>query len=260
MQWLQRRQGAAFYARYYDLVFGLARFERRLSCFNYGYAHLDAEGAYEDAEECFQLELYRQVALAAGAERIAGGTLLEISSGLGGGLAFLQRRFRPRLGIGVEKALPAVIASRRRFGLVVVEGDATDLRLPDAAFDVVLNVEASHVYFGPAFLGEVARVLRPGGVFVLADSRRKPPDVVAPFLRKHLGRAGLTLTSLRDITANVALSSTLDDPRRERILRRLPPPLRGMVRTMLGGVTTEPYRRLQARETTYFIAVAERRG
>lgn len=117
-------------AMYYDAVF---RFAPRLGvkCFNYGYAANDAETPSNESDaEPFQIELYRQTALAAGADRLANGCVLEISCGLGGGLAHLVDLFRPRLAIGVDLALPAVLTARERFGLIAVRGDATDLRLP----------------------------------------------------------------------------------------------------------------------------------
>jgi len=52
------------------------------------------------------------------------------------------------------------LSARQRFGLITVKADATDLRLPSDAFDVVINVEASHVYFGDAFLAEAAAASR----------------------------------------------------------------------------------------------------
>src|SRR5262245_61949408 len=86
---------------YYSLVY---RFASRLgvSSFNFGYAEIDDQESPASREgERFQLELYRQTALAAGEGRIAGACVLEVSCGLGGGLAHIVRTFGPRLAIGV---------------------------------------------------------------------------------------------------------------------------------------------------------------
>jgi fatty-acid O-methyltransferase len=57
-------------------------------------------------------------------------------------------------------------------GLDFVQGDAQNLHFPDQSFDAVINVEGSHIYPNfERFLGEVARVLRPGGHFLYADFR-----------------------------------------------------------------------------------------
>ena len=49
-------------------------------------------------------------------------------------------------------------------------GDAENLPFDDASFDVVTNLESSHTYPDiRAFLGQVRRVLRPGGWFLHTD-------------------------------------------------------------------------------------------
>ncbi|HEX3865368.1 MAG TPA: hypothetical protein VHV78_01405, partial [Gemmatimonadaceae bacterium] len=78
---------------YYSLAFRVAA-SWGVSCFNYGFAPLSPELA-GDAEcaEPYQLEMYRQAATLAGVERFRCATVLEISCGLGGGLAHLTRAF-----------------------------------------------------------------------------------------------------------------------------------------------------------------------
>jgi SAM-dependent methyltransferase len=257
VRWAERRIGTKRAAPYYySLVFWAAAREG-VSCFNYGYADL-SDAAAPDAEfsEKRQFELYRQTALAIGADKFRESCLLEISSGLGGGLDYLARTFRPRLCVGLEQATPAVVSSRRRFGLIVVQGEAENLNLPDEAFDIVLNVEASHVYYGDAFLCEVARVLRPGGTFAIVDSRILTPEQAKAWLENDLRRCGLSMTSFRDVTKNIARACELDDPRREALLMRAPPPFRSVLRTFLGGVTTPNYRNFMEKRSTYFIATA----
>lgn len=256
MRWAERKIGSKRAAPYYysAVFWGAAR--HGVSCFNYGYADLSDTGNEQDRSEKYQLELYRQTALAITADLFSNACVLEISSGLGGGLDYLSRAFKPRLCVGLELAMPAVVSSRRRFGLIVVQGEAENLNLPDEAFDIVLNVEASHVYWGDAFLGEAARVLRPGGVFAIADSRGLTPEEAEVWLENDLRRSGLNMASFRDVTENVARACELDDPRREALLLRAPPPVRGALRTMLGGVKTPNYRNLRDRRSTYFIATA----
>ena len=255
---LQHWRGKNFFDDYYKFIFEAARFEKRLTFFNRGYAHLDADAQYEDVAERFQVEMYRQVALAAGDGALAGTNLLEIASALGGGLSFIARTYRPRLCIGVERSRAAVALARKRFGLVVVEGDARDLRLPDAAFDVAVNIESSNAFFGDAFLSETARVLRPGGRFLFADHRRVPPAEIEAYLRGQFAPFGLELQTIRDISANVARSDELDDDRRELLLARLPKALRGVLRPMFNGITTDNHRNLKTGASTYFIAVFEK--
>ena len=101
--------------------------------------------------------------------------MLEVSCGHGGGASYLVRTFRPALYTGMELNQSAVEFCRRRHilpGLDFVHGDAQDMPFPDQAFDVVVNIEASHIYLDcQKFFGEVARVLRQGGHFLYADVR-----------------------------------------------------------------------------------------
>ena len=55
-----------------------------------------------------------------------------------------------------------------------VQGSALDLPFPDATFDVVLNVEASNDYGDrPRFFREAARVLKPDGLLLYADTMKQ---------------------------------------------------------------------------------------
>lgn len=243
---------------YYGLVY---RFIARLgvSSFNYGYAEIDEQRIpAETGDEPYQLELYRQTAFAAGADRLSGAVILEISCGLGGGLAHIVRTFSPRLAIGADLVATAAASARKRFGLVTVQADATDLRLPAETFDVVLSVEASHVYFGDPFLAEVARVLRHGGRFVLTDNRLMSPQEAQVWLKDALAPHGLALVDFRDITANVKRSCELDTPRREKLLAKLPLPMRSPLRAMIGGTSTAAYANMRDGKTCYFIATADK--
>jgi SAM-dependent methyltransferase len=59
-----------------------------------------------------------------------------------------------------------------------VVGTAMALPVADASFDVVTNVESSHCYPDiEAFYREVARVLRPGGIFLYTDLLPSDPDL-----------------------------------------------------------------------------------
>jgi len=83
-----------------------------------------------------------------------GGDVLELGCGAGNALPALRRRLRPARLVGVD--LQASVG---------VRADVTALPFPDSTFDVVVDFGTCQVA-GPEALGEVARVLRPGGVFV----------------------------------------------------------------------------------------------
>jgi ubiquinone/menaquinone biosynthesis C-methylase UbiE len=110
-----------------------------------------------------------------GLDDYAGKMVLEIGSGAGEGLNFLSRVADGGRFLGVELSSMAVRRANAILGrgdqLRYVQGDAEALPLGDEEVDVVISVESSHNYPDlPAFLGEVARVLKPGGYFSYLDA------------------------------------------------------------------------------------------
>ncbi|MFC6991342.1 class I SAM-dependent methyltransferase [Haladaptatus sp. GCM10025707] len=87
-----------------------------------------------------------------------------------------RRRPHPRNG----RTRPIVVPLLR--GVV---GDAEGLPFPDDTFDAVSCRIAAHHFPDPAtFVAEVARVLAPGGVFVLEDNVAPDDEVLAEFLNR----------------------------------------------------------------------------
>jgi SAM-dependent methyltransferase len=241
---------------YYDLAFRAAS-SWGVSTFNYGYAPLSAEiASTETRVEPYQLEMYRQAAQAVGFNVLRGAVVLEVSCGLGGGLGYLARTFGIGTPIALDRAQPGVRSAKRRFALHGVKADALSIPLASSSVDVVLNVEASHVYWGTPFLAEIRRVLKPDGRLVLIDSRDLTPSDAQAYLREHYAASGLRLTSFRDITTNVIDSCVADTPRREALLRRVPFFLRPSLRPMLGVEGSSRYDCFYTRKTTYFISTA----
>src|SRR5262249_39999190 len=100
---------------------------------------------------------------------LSGKDVLEVSCGHGGGASYLVRTFHPASYTGLDFNDPGIAFCKKTHnlpGLRFVHGDAENLPFPDESFDVVINVEASHIYNDfRRFLGQVTRVLRPGGHF-----------------------------------------------------------------------------------------------
>ena len=120
------------------------------------------------------IQLYHHVATQSGYD-LAGKTVLEVSCGHGGGASWLTRTFSPASYTGLDLNPTGIAFCQKHHqvpGLTFQQGDAQHLPFPDAAFDAVINVEASHCYPDfPGFLAGVAQVLRPGGSFLYADFR-----------------------------------------------------------------------------------------
>jgi ubiquinone/menaquinone biosynthesis C-methylase UbiE len=107
----------------------------------------------------------------------ARGDTLEIGIGTGRNLEFYPAGTR-LLGIDVSPAMLAIARRRaRNLGRVidVRQGDAQSLAFPDAWFDtVVCTLVLCSVPDDRRTLGEVARVLKPGGRLVLVEHVRSP--------------------------------------------------------------------------------------
>jgi SAM-dependent methyltransferase len=122
-----------------------------------------------------------------------GAEVLDAGCGVGYGSAFLGEA-AARV-VGVDRDEPAIAYARARYGGPNVEfrvGDVAALEFPDASFDAACAFETiEHVDDAGAFVGEVARVLRPDGVFVVSTPRADETTAspANPFHRVELSRA-----------------------------------------------------------------------
>ena len=190
---------------------------------NYGYAPVNPqtpplELRPEDQAQRYSIQLYERVA---GAVDLRDEDVLEVGSGRGGGASFVMRYLGPRSVTGVDFSGKAVAFCQRQYkagGLSFRRGDAERLPFADDSFGAVLNVESSHCYNSmERFLGEVRRVLRPGGHFLFADIRLRG---AVPRLREQLRGAGLRVLEEECITANVLRSLKLDSERKLSLIER----------------------------------------
>ena len=249
---------------WYPLLTGLAR-NAPVSFLNYGYddpagAPAPPLAADEEADRpCAQL--YHRVA---GGLDLAGLQLLEVSCGHGGGASYVARHLGPAAVHGVDRNPRAIALCRRRHGgvsgLSFARGDALALAAPAGSFDAVLNVEASHCYRDmPRFLGEVRRVLRPGGRLLFADFRSAGPPLAA--LARDLAASGLAVEDTEDLSAGVVRGMRLNTPRYLGLVRRLAPPALWPVLARFAGVEGSPvYRELADGRTVYVRYVLSKPG
>ena len=110
----------------------------------------------------------------------------------------------------------------------------------------MLNVESSHCYGDvERFVAEAARVLKPGGVFVICDFRSSQADMAA--LEATLrAQPRLELLEREDVTANVVAALEEDDARKRReIAERTSVLTRGLMNEfagLRGGAIFEGFR------------------
>ena len=246
--------------RLYDLLYSLRWGETTTN--NYGFAPAET-----DEPERFQLQLYSELLKlleqAGGATRVE--QVLEISCGRAGGLRHvaLSLSGRPRI-IGLDFSMHALRFCRTHHAalgnLTFVRAHSLKLPFADGAFDLVINVEASHAYRDdPAFLREVRRVLGPEGRFLYADYRRRRKVHRLEQLIRAAGLAG----ALHDITANVVRACELDSERRRALIRSWLPWWAQLVgrrrlERYVGLPGTASFERFRNRDRMYFIACLAR--
>lgn len=183
---------------------------------------------------------------------LAGRDVLEVSCGRGGGASFVSRAFKPRRYVGVDLSQENVRLAKERAardGLEFTIGNAEQLDLPDQSFDVVINIEASHLYDDRGrFFTEVLRVLRPDGHFCYTDGCWADDDCTADLLA-----AGFELLERREITDNVIHALRKDSARREALFEAMANrELREEYKNWGGVIGYRAYNRFEAGQTRYF--------
>ncbi|BEQ15949.1 class I SAM-dependent methyltransferase [Desulfoferula mesophila] len=112
-----------------------------------------------------------------------GSDVLEIGCGRGEGGRLLREHTRPRRLLLMDMD-PAMARLARLRGENVLVGDAEALPLKSASLDAVFGFGfLHHVPDWRAALGEVARVLKPGGVYFLEEFY---PATYQNFLTRHI--------------------------------------------------------------------------
>jgi ubiquinone/menaquinone biosynthesis C-methylase UbiE len=224
------------------------------SFMNYGFAPLSAELGGSGEPEKYCLQLYRQLI---GDTGLRGKRVVEVSCGRGGGAAHVASTYQPASYLGIDISEKNLALAAQRYAapnLRLQQGNAEALPLGDASVDVLLNVEASHLYDNPAtFFAEVHRVLVAGGRFLhvdLAWKDKDPPGMIAA--------AGFTVNEVIDITANVVQALDLDSVRREQIVQSFPEAMRKDFRDWSGVKDFRAYNRLKSGEWVYRITRATR--
>jgi SAM-dependent methyltransferase len=183
---------------------------------------------------------------------LAGRDVLEVSCGRGGGANFVSRTFAPQRYLGVDLSEENVRLARERATrkeLTFAIGNAEQLDLPDASFDVVVNVEASHLYDDRTrFFAEVARLLRPGGYFCYTDGCWADDNCSEDLLD-----AGFDLLERLEITSNVLHALRKDSARRTALFDGMTNrELREEYKHWGGVVGYRAYNRFEAGQTRYF--------
>ena len=222
----------------------------QFSVLNYGFTSEPENSVIAaDEPEFYCLRLYEHTVRDT---PLSGKDVLEVSCGRGGGASFVSRAFEPKRYVGVDLSEENVRLARSRAargGLTFEIGNAEQLDVPDGAFDVVINIEASHLYDDRGrFFVEVLRVLRPGGYFCYTDGCWADDDC-----SEELLDLGFDLLERLEITSNVLQALRKDSARRAKLFDAMKDrDLREEYKHWGGVVGYRAYNRFEAGQTRYF--------
>jgi SAM-dependent methyltransferase len=216
----KRTFGKYFYNWLYGLKWGKARTN------NYGFGPAGTEAIQYSPDERYQIQLYRELAQSIGDAAWKDQIVLEVGCGRGGGLHFLHRQVQPAHTHGLDFSQNAINSCQSEFvaekdRLHFVQGDAMSLPFDKGEFDIVFNVESSHIYSDQAkFLREVARIMKPNARFLIADYRHLGEGLQK--FRDDAKAAGLEMVSERNISKAVLIACKADTARREALVSQAP--------------------------------------
>lgn len=232
-------------------------------CFNYGYI--------DDVTEAEPLELHPKLDIIRHNLQLyhhlvrdvemAGKDVLEVGCFRGVGLLFVHQYKQTRSATGVDLQPDAVdfcIKQHGQNGLRFEVGSAEALPFEGGSFDTVINVESSHCYGSmEAFLGEVARILRPGGYFLFTDYRHGDESDV---LQRQLRQSGLSVEAMNDITRQVMKAIEADQNGMAHLVNTATPMwLRRIFRRFASdGRESEIWQRMNTGKTQYMSAIMQK--
>jgi SAM-dependent methyltransferase len=214
-------------------------------------------------------DLHRIVALATehGGERV-----VDVGTGVGHTLRRVAPSFRRAVGVdATREMLAAGVSVLARAGVtnaLLVQADATALPVASRSADVVTSRLAAHHFADAAgAFREIARILRPAGLFVLVDNYAPDEPLLDRFineletLRDPSHVRNHTLAGWRDLLELAGLRTTVDTDTAitklttENWLERsqTPPDRAEEVRRRLGTAPPEAAEAFQITATTFAV-------
>lgn len=108
------------------------------------------------------------------ASGLESGELIDLGCGTGYYLGQLTPRFSRSVGVDISEGMLAVAAAAHP-NVEFLKADLTDIPFHDGSFDVALSCRTmTHVNDPRKALGEIARVLRPGGIAIITNIDHGP--------------------------------------------------------------------------------------
>jgi len=216
---------------------------------NWGYASLNKDGIMlkslkaEDEADRYSIQLYHFMSTAMGTfNNLEGKTLMEVSSGRGGGLDYIARYLNPKKCIGVDISEVQTAYCKKIYQhnpkIDFVLGDSQKLskikELEEEQLDIVINVESGHCYPNfKKFIQEVEKVLVPGGHFAYSDFR---PAHEWASVEEELRSTSMKVVKKEIISENVMHALKLDEERKSKLMEKKLGPVLKFYFKLIGGV------------------------
>lgn len=135
------------------------------------------EDSYQSSPERYLIYLFHLVTYQFARDYVRGKVVLDYGCGSGYGSHYLAPDCEHITGIDISKQAVEFAASRYQADnlsyQVIAPAETAPLPFADNSFDTVVSFQViEHIQQVDAYLGEIQRVLRPGGVFVCATPDR----------------------------------------------------------------------------------------
>jgi ubiquinone/menaquinone biosynthesis C-methylase UbiE len=187
--------------------------------------------------------------------------VLEVSTGLGGGLRVLAQYFPAAAIFGLDYVRASILRSRRTLpeaALTVANAQAAPFK--DRSFALIVNVESLHAIDAERFFSEARRLLTEDGLLIIIDFRKAPVEGLKHWITGQTNASGMSIVEFLDLTRNAIASARSDAPRRDRLLKRIPWPFRKLAHEMTAGEGSELLKQYLNGEKTYFLCAIKRAG
>ena len=155
---------------------------------------------------------------------LSGKSVLEVGCGRGGGSSYIARYYDCEQVVGGDFSSSTVSVAKKLnktiANLTFETADAENLPFADNSFDVVINIESSHCYSHvPSFIEEVARVLKPDGIFSWADLRGHS---MTDKLEADIKHENLSLLYQKELTPGVVRALRFMSVKKQEQIKKTP--------------------------------------
>lgn len=223
-------ENSTFWVIFYDLTCTLFP-SKEINQINYGYAPLNQNGhlieipsEYEKERMSLQL-YYRTVTCLQNRENLDGLTVLEVSSGRGGGLEFLTKNYRIKKAIGLDLSANNVEWCKTTYAhnkiLEFVVGDAEsfvdDGAIQAGSVDVVISVDSAHLYpHFDRFVHQCGKALKKGGFLCISDFMAVERFPVREEILEN--ETTMKIVKKEQTTKNILHAMDIDGERRKQLV------------------------------------------